>query len=878
MKQKLFTILTLLLCICSTAWADVSYYTPTADEVIILNDAYSSSATTTGYSSHAAVAWGGTGSANSKKAGDPSNSGAATSSTVTCYSVKGGNTTGKQITVTISGCSKLTVYHESRSDRYFKADITPSSGSISSEKSSYSTYYTEIDLDGTKSYTLVFHGYNNSDSDADFYLYAFKLTKYVAKEISTQGLKSDNAVKVNGTALTKDAETSGYSVSSNTITLTDDQVAYSTPSNIKLVNHITYTDETTEDKDVAATFDGTVTSGYYIGTATVGGTAYTVRVPKGTEAITAVSINGAAISAANLSTLQTEHAVNIDGSELNGIGLISVTLNSGTATVTRTNTGNNAVFTFTCNATEHTVTVTNVKKTYTVLGDPVYYSKNNVNVAGAESKSVNASGITFTYPSKTFSYGSPRVTIGSDSYQPLKLSTGEATTVTFPEGVKATKVRVYGWSIGGNGKMYAIQETSDASGKKVDADQLAADIYYATNTDKDIYPSVYEYELDDWESMYFNAGGSASQPFIVMDFELKDTRTTVGAQTLTWVLNVNSEDSSIKTNSKSSTSTSLPAANMENIANNGLTISKSKKSELTSKIQAPTAYDADKYMYATFKVADGCRFTPTSISVKIQPVDAKGDVKLVLTDGVNSIEKTQSDVASGSIATITESNSGKTTLTGTVTLKIYCYGSSTGTYRLGTPITIAGTMEQWIPATISAAEYATFYNADKALDFSTTGITVYTAEDKETSVGLNVIESGKVPANTPVVLYKAGADGTAINVPVIASADAISGTNDLRVSTGTDVDYMYVLAMNPTIGFYPWTGTNLPAGKIYLQGKASYGAREFLGFDANTTTSIDNVVVKTIDENAPMYNLAGQRVNKSYKGVVIVNGKKYMNK
>ena len=187
-------------------------------------------------------------------------------------------------------------------------------------------------------------------------------------------------------------------------------------------------------------------------------------------------------------------------------------------------------------------------------------------------------------------------------------------------------------------------------------------------------------------------------------------------------------------------------------------------------------------------------------------------------------------------------------------------------------------ISDYATASISAAEYATFYNADKALDFSTTGITVYTAQDKETSVGLTEIESGKVPANTPVVLYKAGADGTAINVPVIASAAAIEGTNDLRVSTGTDVDYMYVLAMNPTIGFYPWTGTNLPAGKIYLQGKASYGAREFLGFDANTSTAINNVVVKTIDENAPMYNLAGQRVNKSYKGVVIVNGKKYMNK
>ena len=32
------------------------------------------------------------------------------------------------------------------------------------------------------------------------------------------------------------------------------------------------------------------------------------------------------------------------------------------------------------------------------------------------------------------------------------------------------------------------------------------------------------------------------------------------------------------------------------------------------------------------------------------------------------------------------------------------------------------------------------------------------------------------------------------------------------------------------------------------------------------------------DENAPMYNLAGQRVGKNYKGVVIQNGKKFVNK
>ena len=183
------------------------------------------------------------------------------------------------------------------------------------------------------------------------------------------------------------------------------------------------------------------------------------------------------------------------------------------------------------------------------------------------------------------------------------------------------------------------------------------------------------------------------------------------------------------------------------------------------------------------------------------------------------------------------------------------------------------------PVSITSAEYATSVS-EYARDFSTTGITAYTATDEETKVTLNEITSGKVPANTPVVLYKAGADGTAINVPVIASADAVSD-NDLKVSTGTDVANMYVLAKNPTIGFYPWTGSNLSAGKVYLQGKASYGAREFIGLgESGETTGVAELKDSSIEElkSAPMYNLAGQKVSESYKGIVIVNGKKYVRK
>jgi len=47
-------------------------------------------------------------------------------------------------------------------------------------------------------------------------------------------------------------------------------------------------------------------------------------------------------------------------------------------------------------------------------------------------------------------------------------------------------------------------------------------------------------------------------------------------------------------------------------------------------------------------------------------------------------------------------------------------------------------------------------------------------------------------------------------------------------------------------------------------------------FDSTTAgISIPNVKIVD-DENAPLYNLAGQRVSKSYKGIVVKNGKKYI--
>ena len=241
--------------------------------------------------------------------------------------------------------------------------------------------------------------------------------------------------------------------------------------------------------------------------------------------ITEVKLNGSAISNSDLATLKSTKALTIDGTSLNGCGALDVTLSSGATTVSKTFSGTSAVYTFSVDEDEYTVTVTKIAKTYSGEGTFVYFKKGSTQATGTNTNTVMANGITFAMvdTGKEFQSGSAKVTIGEDEYTPLKLSTGSAVNVTFPENMVATKVRIYGWSANGNGAINSIKETSESTvDKSIDTHN---DIFYATNTSGDIYPSVYEYTLDNWTSFYFNPVGSASQPFVVMEFVLRETVT-----------------------------------------------------------------------------------------------------------------------------------------------------------------------------------------------------------------------------------------------------------------------------------------------------------------------------------------------------------------
>ena len=248
----------------------------------------------------------------------------------------------------------------------------------------------------------------------------------------------------------------------------------------------------------------------------------------------------------------------------------------------------------------------------------------------------------------------------------------------------------------------SITHTTAASGYKL------AGYYTAATSGTKVLNSDGSFagdDITDWIDDGKWVQNDDNEPLLYAQYEV--------AGSIKWNLQVNSADAPIVTSSKNSSYTQISTSNMTNLDSIGLNITASKKGGMTSKITAPTAFDKDKYMKVTFQVASGYQFKPSSIKVPIQPVDGGADVKLVLVDNAatpDSIGKVQSSLSKGNLTTVEMTNSSAV-FKGTVTLKIYCYGSSTGTYRLGTPIQIDGeiestcTMPSYTSVSYSQTEY-----------------------------------------------------------------------------------------------------------------------------------------------------------------------------
>ena len=188
-----------------------------------------------------------------------------------------------------------------------------------------------------------------------------------------------------------------------------------------------------------------------------------------------------------------------------------------------------------------------------------------------------------------------------------------------------------------------------------------------------------------------------------------------------------------------------------------------------------------------------------------------------------------------------------------------------------------------VPVEVSAAGYATFV-AKAAVDFTGKAIKAYVAEPNGTT-GVTFTQVNKIPANTGVLLYKAG--GATEEIPVTTESTDYLGNNVFIPGTGATVatvvettKHNYILNNGTSgIGFYQANNKKVAKNRAYIQIDQSAGVKEFIslpGFDDDDPTGVETIDNGQLTNDKEIYNLAGQRLNKMQKGINIVNGKKVL--
>ena len=565
------------------------------------------------------------------------------------------------------------------------------------------------------------------------------------KTVTSEALKSTDAVKVAGTVLTKEAITNGYTVDGTTITLTDDINTNIAPTNIKLIKTITYSDDSTEDEDVTVNFDGTITSGYYIGTASIGETNYTVKVKQSTSPWMALTQESISLKSTPVQRAATAN-----------VTLTGGFLTDGTYDVATTADG------LSISPTTFTVASGEVDQAFTIT-----YNKDIV-TSGSED-------VTF-FDGTT----SKVLTINYSSVVPHTVSTvSEATT--------------WDWSIlsvtGDEFKLTASTTPTKEGSTNIVAADFDGDVY-AMNVG---FPTKYD-------ALVFN----------LFEFPARKSGNGTGNKFFQ--------------GTQISFTTNKPGTIDVTFANTG-----NREKEEDNRYLNVNGVNTE------YKALTATPVDATNIPVPAGKVVIKGKLQKDNSDQYLRISKIVFTPLSGENKDVVK---------------------------------------------VTDVNYAT-YVTTAAIDFTKTAeVQAYKVTSTTDAIEYEEVEAA--PAGTPL-LIKATSSSYVLKAADSTPAD-VTG-NLLQSSTGSTVgdgSTIYVLGNNG--GTAVWgklkNGKTLSAGKAYLVITGG-GAKEFydiiIGGDGETT-AIDHISTPLFNSNAAIYNLSGQKVTESYKGIVIVNGKKYMNK
>ena len=149
-----------------------------------------------------------------------------------------------------------------------------------------------------------------------------------------------------------------------------------------------------------------------------------------------------------------------------------------------------------------------------------------------------------------------------------------------------------------------------------------------------------------------------------------------------------------------------------------------------------------------------------------------------------------------------------------------------------------------------------------------------------TSAEKLTITDGEAAVPTKVTVADLTTNKYLCDLVTVENANIISETSETYtnqyITNGTDKVMIYDKFK---------TKTNITDGEgfdvtgILVTAKLSGNIiKEFAPISAPVPTGINNITTEAADANAPAYNLAGQKVGKEYKGVVIKAGKKFIQK
>ena len=175
--------------------------------------------------------------------------------------------------------------------------------------------------------------------------------------------------------------------------------------------------------------------------------------------------------------------------------------------------------------------------------------------------------------------------------------------------------------------------------------------------------------------------------------------------------------------------------------------------------------------------------------------------------------------------------------------------------------------------------YATFY-APFAVKLSGAKAYTLTLNTDKTSATLNEVQltNSILPKESAVLIIADGANYTV--EPVIDATEKVSSILtgvSLAESWSSHENDLVLGYVNDKIGFYKWgTSNTLKNNRCYLPATQLNTTATAKGvvIDFGTVTAINAATLNPAKADGKIYNLQGQEVSRSYKGVVIKNGRK----